>query len=288
MSEELSLEGGNRDLVANWRQDSLPAHIQQELASGQVQGVKEVSRFIVPNRLTIVQSQSTDLLEKGFTPGQVIAQPLEMLVAENNTEFSIVPLYFFTEYIVWNPRGFDLNAIAERTRDERSEIAQIARDPNRRNKMPCLDKHGHQLEDREGKLQFYKYQEHLNFILCLPEVNPRALFVISFSRTQHRKGSGLCSHIQMRGASIYAGAYVCRVPSKLEENAQGKWYGWQLEPDGWVGEPLFSWCKQLHQNLAANDADIQVEYDEEVNNPDSANTVEGRSPRENVAEGAEF
>lgn len=267
MAEEkdLIVSGQDTSLTEGWRSDSMPEHIKAQLANREVEGLEEATKHIVPNRLGIVQALSP-IKEEGVAEGSIVAQPMGLQVTDGpGVAIAAIPVYFFTEYLVWNPRELkdQLPAIGGRARDPKDEIARVARDPALRNKIPCIDEHGNQRTGPKGDKLFLRYQEHLNFILCLPEVNARALFVVSFSRTQHRKGSALCAQLQMRGTSIYAGAFEMMVPEKLEKNSQGSWYGWSIEPAGWVEEPLFSHVKGLYQTLKESDADIAVEYDDD-------------------------
>lgn len=217
-------------------------------------GVEELAKHIIPPRLKIVQKQSDDKLLERFKPGDLIVVPLMMQLAQRGDLVGFTPVYFFVEYCTWNPiqtRG-SLPAVRARTRDPESDLAKKARNPETRNADQCP-------ESQDYKLN---HVEHLNF-LCMFDEIPETPIAVSFSKTQHRAGSTLASLIRMRNASIFAGHYTMKTAH--QSNAQGEWYGYELDNDGWVqdGETYDKWT-ELFNMFSKADIDIDHEAEEEA------------------------
>lgn len=217
-------------------------------------GTKELAQHIIPPRLKIIQKQSDDKLLEKYKAGDIIAVPLMIQLAGRGEPVGFTPVYFFVEYCTWNPiqtRG-TLPAVRARSRDPESELAKKARSAELRNVEKCP-------EAEEYKLN---HVEHLNYI-CMFDGLPETPIAVSFSKTQHRAGSTLAGLVRMRNASIFAGHYTMKTTH--QSNAQGEWYGFELENDGWVQdkETYDKWA-DLFELFSKADIDIDHEAEETV------------------------
>jgi len=240
-------------------------------------GVSELRQFIIPPRLKVVQPMSSEQYTEKFNKGDVVLAPQLVLVApitmdsvtkrptKSGQPFNFVPLFFFPEYLAWNPlesKG-TLPAVRERSLDPQSEIARKARNPETREE-PCP----------EVARAVIRYQEHLNFIMLLVNTGDTAGIpvVASFSRGEHRTGTNLASLIAMRRAPIFG--CVFEATSKLRSNSKGEWYGLDItNPSVSSGvnaivtdEAQYAALKKLHLEMKEAHAKnlIIVDHDDEM------------------------
>lgn len=214
-------------------------------------GTKELQQHIIPPRLKIVQKQSSDQLLEKFEPGDLIVVPLMIKLASKGEQVGFTPIYFFTEYCTWNPiqtKG-TLPAVRSRTRDPQSELARKARDAELRNADKCPENEGFNLA----------HCEHLNY-LCMFDDLAETPVAVSFARTQHFVGCNFAALIRMRNAAVFAGHYLVKTVS--QSNAQGNWYGFEIENDGWVQdkETYDAWHKLFDM---FSEADIEIDHEAE-------------------------
>lgn len=193
-----------------------------------VAGVELLGQYVKPPRFKIVQKQSSAELLEEFNVGDVIMiTPEKLLVApvilndkgkptNEGTPFHVVPLFFYPEWVAWNPIEMKgtLNSIRDRSCDPASQIAAYSRSPDTR-EAPCP-------EDRRYKI---RYNEHLNFIfVVIDQDNPLAFqpAVMSFARASHKHGSHLAGLIKMRKTDIFGCQFVLQ--THFQSNQQGEWY----------------------------------------------------------------
>jgi len=109
---------------------------------GAPRGTEELGHYVIPARLKIVQKQSSDELLQEFGQGYVIIMKGDGSAEEvakmkfdekgnpvSSEGFNFVPLFFFVEYVCWNPiqlKGV-APAIRSRSLDPRSEVALKAK-----------------------------------------------------------------------------------------------------------------------------------------------------------------
>lgn len=180
-----------------------------------------MTEFIRPNRIRCLQSLSDLVKERHYHAGDIIALPLKQMIApvklneqgaptKTGEPFHIVPIYFYPEYITWNPRG-SKKAIRERTTDPNSEIAKKARNPETREETIDSEK--------------VKHQEHLNFIVMVidaPGFENMAMS-LSYSKSEWLTGSNLCTLIRSRQAPSYG--CIFKAQANMRTNSEGEWYG---------------------------------------------------------------
>lgn len=242
--------------VAPRLDDNLPAHLRE----GESGSMTLLKQYVTPPRLKVIQRQTLPPLIEKFSPGDVIALPGDIMIApvkmENNrttgegTPFALVPLFFYPEWVVWNPMEMKgvLPAIRSRTIDPRSPIAMRSKSP---------ETWSEKIGDKDGKPIFARYVEHLNFVvkLLLPDDPLNGQFVtLSFARGEHRAGAAFCGLLQMRNAKhIYGCQFeACVGPRKKNENA---WFGIDVmnpsSVDPWVQDKdQFDQYRLLHEGLA--------------------------------------
>lgn len=183
-------------------------------------GVEDLSQFIIPPRVKLVQKQSGAPFEDLFSPGDVVVVPQMLKVAGTQDKagepFHFIPLFFYPEWALWNPlelRG-QQPAIRQRTTDPRSPMVAKCRDSSLWLE-PCPE-----MPDKNCR-----YVEHLNFIIMLLGDHQAAgiPIVMSFARAEHRSGSNFAALIKMRRAPLYGCHFEAR--AAYRSNNKGQWYG---------------------------------------------------------------
>lgn len=233
------------------------------LAEEKAFGVEEMRKHIRPPRVKIVQALSDEKLITKFGVGSAIIVPALELIAKLGESFTFTPLYFFPEYCVWNPiqmKGM-LPVIRERSFDLKSQVAVLARNPDKR-KFPCP----------ENTELFCNAAEHLNIVMLIHDDDgplQDVPVVLPFHHGEHGTGSTLLSMIQMRKASICS--TIFEAAPAMHQNTKGqKWQGLDFAnpTDGvaWVDKDTFLRYKQLHEQFAEAHANqtIVVEHDDEL------------------------
>lgn len=261
----------NTDVVT--KRESLPAH----LADHETFGLDMLSDFVTPPRAKVVQRQSDAMLEKGFDPGDIVAVPLNVPIApiekdgkgkaqKKGVFFHVVPLFFYPEWILWNPietKG-TLDAIKARSLDPKSEIAIRSRDANTRTVI-CPD-----LPSKDGKPIHCRYVEHLTFISTIVDED-HALYgmpiAFSFQRASHSAGRNWAALIRMKNAPVCGCNYA--VQSVYQSNAQGQWFQPEVTNpvlmSPYVQDPdKFTLFKSLHEDFkkAYEQNRLQVDHDD--------------------------
>jgi hypothetical protein len=228
-----------------------------------------VKQYVRPPRIKVVQATSLPALKDAFGVGAVVLVPDNTLVlapmrdALGNIEygttppFIFTPIFFFTEFCLWNPLQMKgkLPAIRERSFDQNSRLAQRARDFKNRD-MPCP-------EDPEHNCTFC---EHMNFIVHVPGQKDHC--VLSFSRGEFAAGQRFAGLLKMRGVPMYGNIFEAHIARR--ENNKGNWIGLDcVNPSGgespFVGEEAFHAFQKLYNEYATlyKEKLIDVTYEEE-------------------------
>lgn len=246
-----------------------PAYLQVE----DDHSVDELKHYIRPPRVKVIQSMSSDELKQKFGVADTILVPDNVLIMEaardgkgnvqpgNTQPFLFTPLFFFTEFCVWNPLEMkdQLPAIRERSTDPNSAIAKRARDWNNKT-MPCPENPEHECE----------FCEHMNFIIHIQ--NYPEPCVMTFSRGEFKAGVNFATLAKLRkqgtGVPLYANVFAANLTYR--QGKKGSWYGLDVSnPDGdtspYVGEEAFNRYKEMHAQFAKDYADskIEVNYEDE-------------------------
>lgn len=266
-------QDNNRGLVSQ-----APAHIAQ----CQETGAENLSQYIVPPRLKLIQPTTGGEYAEKFNVGDAILVPqlLKIIGLEvdpttgrpmpQSSGVRFTPLFFFAEYCLWNPykSGVELPMIRERSYDSKSVIAVRAKDAAQR-EMPC--------PDAPGKMM--RYVEHLNFLVSIhsPELQDLPV-LMSFARSEHRYGTNFMTLLQMRRAAIFGCNFQFTVRKRTNKDGQ-VWYGLDVEnpaDNAWVENPdRFEANKIMFEQLKKGFADkaIQVEFDDPDMVVDAASVV---------------
>jgi hypothetical protein len=245
-----------------------------EFMQGVDTGTSELESYIVPPRLKVVQATSDEALLDAFDPGTVIAQPQDIQIAgmidrKAGKPFHFVPIYFFAEWIAWNPlktKG-TLPAIRERTFDADSPLAAKCKNPKL-----WLEGCNEAAPNEDGTKQKIRNCEHLNYI-CLLLNNPELEgipVVMSFVRGEHKAGTRFAGLIKMRRAPLFGCQFQAAVGYRT--NIAGQWHGYDVcNPDEGSGvAPLvqdkatFEAYTALHEQFKADHGKIRVDYDNET------------------------
>lgn len=219
-----------------------------EFLQGPAQGTEGMSGFIIPPRMIVTQPLSNAPLDK-YPKGTPIIMPSELVLGTFNEAekclddlFYVVPLFFFVEYTLDNPRTMraQLGAVRERTFDPESEVALRAQNFKLR-EIPCP----------ENPKEVCKYTTRLNFVLqILDEAIPDPVLV-TFKSGEMKTGMQFNSLIKARRASIFGCVFAFDVGYR--ENDKGKWYGFDpsnppAEVGPWVtNKDLFEQFKHAHE-----------------------------------------
>lgn len=254
----------------------LPSFMQR---SDGPRGLDIVKKYVTPPRLKVVQRQSLPPLCDMFAPGDVIAMPAMKLVSPvvkgeggrpttAGTPFHFIPLFYYPEWVLWNPMEMkgQLPAIRERTGDPRSNIALRSKTKETWS-MPCPE-----MPQKDGKPLFCRYVEHLNVIaMLLPPSDLWGMPVImSFARSEHKVGTGFAGLLSMRNADIYGCQFEAVVGPR--QNERGAWLGLNISnPSAESGvepfvqdEAVYRAMEVKHNELAAAYAEglLRADYED--------------------------
>lgn len=247
-----------------------------------IEGTEELSGFITPPRIKVVQKSSKPELLAQFAEGDIVLLPDATLFAEMKREdarqpasewsgapFRFTPVFFFAEYVLWNPLGSQgsLPMIRARSIDGKSQIAMKARNRDMWfEECPDFPSNG----DSKRKM---RYCEHLNFVIALHDGPYQGTgIVLSFSRGSHFAGSQLCNRIKMRKAPIYACVFEARSVYAIN-NQQQSWFRIQADNppqdsgSAWVTQEQLEVFKALHEELKAAHDKLLVDYGEGDDEP---------------------
>lgn len=249
---------------------NLPAYMQED----NLAGTEELSKFITPPRLKIVQPQSTDKFTDKFINGDVIVVPamvpiVRQLVDERGKQlsekksevFQFIPIFFFPEWLEVNPIQMKgtLPAIRARSLDPKSKLAALCRNPDMAARSyPCPE-----------NPQFnVRYIEALNYAIVVIGDNPASgtPLIVSFSKAEHQTGRTLNNLIKMRKAPIYG--CVFEAFSSYRTNDKGQWYGLNpanpSEGSPWTSPELYPIVKAAHEDFkkAHEESRIVVDHDD--------------------------
>ena len=249
-----------------------------EFLQGEVQGLERLKEFVVPPYIKIVQKQASDELLTHFGTGDVILSPANAVICEMprntkgrpledaHTSFKIVPIFFYPEWLTWNPvelKGTE-PAIRYRTVDPNDPVVAKARSSKLRQE-PHPDK-------PELKI---RHVEHLNFLVCLYEHSLGGdAAVLSFSRGEWSSGSKFANLIKMRKASLFGCVFEAVLGHRI--NDKGDWYGFDMcnpsDCSPWVTEEEYKVFEALHKEFEKlhADAKLQAAYDTEPADIDPA------------------
>lgn len=236
---------------------SVPVYMKSE----DVMGVEDLSQYVLPPRVKVVQNMSKALLED-FCLGDCVVVPNGVMLAEMSRDdkgkptgesdgFTFIPLLFFAEWCTWNPIG-TIPAIRDRSFDPNSAIAVKSQNPNLRS-------------ETMGDGVVVRHCEHLNFVVLLKDSAVTDPCIMSFARAEHRAGRQFCNLVKMRRAPLYG--CVFKADINLRENDQGSWWGIDItnpSEGAWVEEGEFNIMKTLHLDLKrlSDESKIRAAYDE--------------------------
>ena len=210
-------------------------------------GMEELGKFVVPPRIRVVQALSDMELRDAFPLGTVVILPqrvpvAEMVDEETGEPFHFTPLFFFPEWVTWNPiasKGV-LPAIVERTVDPNSPLVAKTQNPKLWTE-DCLTFPGENI----------RHVEHLNFVVLILGDHPLAStpVILSFARGEHKAGMSFNALIKMRKALV--GCNFMGVVGHRTNN-KGDWFGIDVaNPAGDSGIPPFVQDEETFENLKA-------------------------------------
>lgn len=265
-------------------------NIPDYMVADQGAGLDALKQYVIPPRIKIVQKQASQNLLDKFGVGDVILAPMGSTIVEmprdpkgkviegTKVQFDIVPLFFYPEWIAWNPletKGSE-PAIRYRTNDPTDPIVVKARNPKLRFEPYPGDK--------TGKM-FIRNVEHLNYIVVL-HGHPLGTTpcVLSFSRGESFAGANFAGLLKMRASAIYGGRYTCVVNHRIRQ--LGDWYGIDVvnpEENPWVTEEEYAKFRELHNEFQTlyKESRLRVAHDED-------DGVDGNSDVAASAESTEF
>lgn len=254
--------------------EQVPDWMRQE----QALGIEDLSQYIVPPRMKVVQKTSLPPFDELFAPGEVCVVPQMVRVAgmqeaKVGQPFYFVPLLFFPEWLLTNPielKG-SVPFIRARTADPNSPMCAKSRNPALWSER-CPENPEYDM----------RYVECLNFVILLHGDHELAGVPVcmSFAKAEHRSGSNFAALIKMRRAPIYGCQFMGVVGSR--QNAKGAWFGIDIvNPDGESGvtpfvqeQDRFGRYKEMHLELkkAHEESKIRVDY-EDTPATDAGDTV---------------
>lgn len=257
------------DLVVQGKDSSVPDFIQDDVGPS---GLEDLKNYIVPPRIKVVQPLSGTAFKERFSEGDTVLTPSMISIADiiknengkptkHGESWEFVPVFFFAEFIAWNPRKLNatLPSIRERSVDPGSALASKCR--NRETWFePCP----------ENVEESIRNTEHLNFIVVpLSGECAGTPCVMSFCRSEMKAGTAFASLAGMRKTKLYGRVFQAQVGWR--ENIEGEWYGIDVtNPDDEESGPyvtdeaVYNSFKKLHFEMKKAHAAqlIRPDYEE--------------------------
>ena len=234
-----------------------------EYMQGADTGTELMGQYVSPPRVSLVQGLSPKELKEQFGEGAIYSSPGNVLISASSSDTPVrfVPIFFYPEFIEWNPRSAKI-AIRHRTFDSNSPLAARCRSFDKKvREYPCPE-----IPDK-----IIRCQEHLNFVVMLLDHELTGIpMLLSFSRTGFRDGKSLIDLIRMRRAAMYG--LIFDLSAGERKNDEGAWYGFDIRSaisaDGmtaYVDQDWFAYLQQQHEEFRANYESglMQAEYGDE-------------------------
>ena len=228
------------------------------LSTNEKLGTENISKYLRPSRLKIVQATAGEPFAGQFDQGDCVVVPALQLLAPVATWFRFTPIFFFPQWCVHNPiqlKG-QLPFIRESSLDPQSQLALASQNPANRSR-PCP----------ENPALSCEVSEHLNVVIIAHREGFESLPILcSFFRGEHNAGSTLLQMIKLRGVSIFGCIFEAR--TSVRSNTKGRWWGLDFgspESDPWVkDEEQFNQYKKLYVEYqkAHHDKTIEVDFDD--------------------------
>ena len=205
-------------------------------------GLDDLDRVIRPSYLKIVQAMSRELKGKGFSEGDMVMMPAEIVLPE---EITVIPILQYSLYQCVNPiQAKTLPMIREQSLDPDSPIAEKCRNFE---SFACPEAPEHKCI----------YQHVLVYLVWLEEVGD--IVSITFRGAEFKTGSAWGSKIRIRRQDIYAGRYTIR--TEEHQKNDDAWEGLNIRnaEQPWVeDEELFNALAEKHKLLDKQKGQIQV------------------------------
>jgi len=233
---------------------NVPAFVRGE---EKAQGLEEISKYIRPPRLKIIQKMAREPFDK-FDEGTVLVVPSVQII---KTPFLFTPLFFFSEWCIWNPIQMmgQLPVIRDRSFDPGSKIAQMSAVKETRT-FPCPEKPEFNCV----------VSGHLNFLFMIHGDTPIQNIPVlqTFVRGEYGTGQTLLTLINQRQQySIYANIFEANVGDHT--GPLGKWKGFDItfpeKTSTFVeDEAAFNIYAEVHKSFKKAHASflIQTDFDD--------------------------
>lgn len=152
-----------------------------------------LAEYRVLSRAAIVQSLSKEALKDAYGEGAIVLQPGNSLLSAKGKAFNFVPLFHFTEYILWADRKDPNQTIIERTFDPASQLAQNCRNPELW-KVPYED--GSKMEYRNVEQIIFAGVPYNHEALAL------SVIAVGFDKGEFYQGKNFASACMQRSVLI--------------------------------------------------------------------------------------
>lgn len=240
------------------------------LAEKEVKGVDELTQYIRPPFIKIVQGSAEASLKELFEEQSVVLVPGNDLIMKPGEKMLFTPLFFYVEYLCVNPLELkgDLPMVHDRSFDANGEIAQKARDANRRNEQ-LFNPDGTPIM-KKGKPVYRSYQDTRVFLIVIHSpVQPGMICALTFSRAELRTADRLATLISARQASPFFCIFEGEIG--MHKNADFDWWGFNLDNPSegmpWVGEQEAAMYEKQHNLLKQAFDERRLQVSEEPSMP---------------------
>jgi|TARA_R100000501_G_C2614974_1_gene108737 hypothetical protein len=226
----------------------LTPFIEEDTSTESLRGYRVLSRA------SIVQAMSDKALKEEHGESAVVLQPGSNVIANPGESFLFVPLFHFTEWIVWADRR-DQNspAIIERSFDPASEVARKSRNADSRMEIYS----GGPQSDPFKK----RHVENINFAGVLYNHPTLGMMPLSltFSKGEFFQGQNFasaCMNRRIGNGSAPLWSQVWSFSSSLRDKGERHWYGFNFKnPE----EPYIS--KDDVENFRGLHEQLKTEFD---------------------------
>lgn len=233
-----------------------------DFMAGQTTGTEEMSNFIRPPVMKIIQKSAKSEYTDLFDIGSVITNPTRELIAKEDVPFTVTPLFFFPEWTTMNPLALsDLPVVHDRSFDPKSRIAVMSR-----NKNTWFEPIEGTMNQKTNRPHERQHVENLNFV-CMVHGIPHLSeipIVFTFCKGRWKDGSKLAAMLKARKAPIFG--CIMQLTSKMRTNPQGQEY-WGLDvenpsdgPAFVQDEDQFKQYQELHEKYVENFEKLEIDY----------------------------
>jgi len=242
--------------------EGVPSILAERMARDAGKGIsKDQSDNMVP-LIYILQAQSPQVMKRnpqyieGAEAGSIWLRGIGDPVVNGEEGVLFQPCYFNKDWVEWIPRDAGGGFVGRHP--VLPDDAKNVGDPRNPNRVNMMRPNGNQLRET---------RYHAGLVHGRGAPMPFVIPMSSSGHTTSRSWMFLMNSKQLPGGGTAPSfAQLYRLKTKLRTNAQGEWYAWDVEDEGWVSSIKdYELGNALHDAFDVGAKDAEVPYhDDEV------------------------